>query len=266
MRRQRFVVGALVAALILAPAAGSWAGINLVTNGSFEQNGGVGQIAGGVSYATGWTTGTPSDATYAFNFIVDANADSSGFPSVFTPQAQTNIYLWGPNTPANKGGSVANGFQGSPDGGSFLGMDGGYATAPVSQVISGLTVGTQYTLSFQWAASQFTDANLPTTQSLGITFGTETASTPQFNLPGKGFSGWMNFSTDFTASSVQQTLSFLAQAGGPSALPPFTLLDGVTLIEKTNNVVPEPSSILMLTAGLLCVGVYRRRHLRAQAA
>lgn len=261
MRSRQLAMVALVAGLTLIPAAGSQAGINLVTNGSFENNGGVGQIGGGVSFATSWTSGTPTDATYAFNFMVDAKADSLGFPSVFTPTAGTNIYLWGPNTPAGKGGPVNNGFTGSPDGGYFLGMDGGYATAAVSQSISGLTVGAQYTLSLTWAASQFTDATGATTQSLGITFGSETASTTPYSLPGKGFSGWQNFSTDFTATSTQQTLSFLAQAGGLSALSPFLLVDGVRLEEKASNPVPEPSSILMLSTGLLCIGVSRRRRL-----
>ena len=32
----------------------------------------------------------------AFNFIVDATADSVGFQSVNTPSAHTNIFMWGP--------------------------------------------------------------------------------------------------------------------------------------------------------------------------
>jgi hypothetical protein len=43
----------------------------------------------------------------AFDVVMDGNADSTGFPSVYSPP---NIYLWGPRTPASAGGLVANGF------------------------------------------------------------------------------------------------------------------------------------------------------------
>lgn len=233
---------------------------NLVKNGDFEQNGGVGQISGGVSYATDWTSGTPTDATYAFNFVLDSNADSSGFPSVNTPNVGSNIYLWGPNTPAGKGGSVANGFTGSPTGGYFMGMDGGYATAPISQDISGLTIGTQYQLDFDWAASQFTDAIGATTQSIKVGFGSDQAQTTPFSLPSQGFSGWMHFTTIFTAKDTTETLSFLA-VGSP-ALPPFTLLDGVSLTAH-NSQVPEPSTFALMGLGVIGVAVRAIRRRKA---
>jgi hypothetical protein len=190
----------------------------------------------------------------AFNFIVDASADSFGFPSVNSPGAGTNIFLWGP------GHGVNNGFTGSGNGGYFLGGDAGYATGAVSQTISGLTAGKQYAISFEWAQSQFTDQNGATTTGWDVSFGSETLSTGAAPLPGQGFSGWKNFAGTFTASTASQTLSFLA-IGGPYGLPPFVLLDGVKLIEVTT--VPEPGTLALMGAGFGLVGVMVKRRQRA---
>lgn len=250
----------LLAATILAALAGSSAqAANLVTNGNFELNGGVGQIAGGVSYATGWSTGTPTDAQYAFNFILDDKADSKGFPSVFSPTAGTNIFLWGPASGSN------NGFISSPSGGHFLGGDAAYAAAPVFQTIAGLEVGKSYKLSFEWAQSQFTDGGTASYSGWQVTFGNQTVSTGTPDLAWKGFSSWKDASFTFTAGAVSQTLSFLA-VGGPSGVPPFALLDGVVL-EKVGsppppNAVPEPASLLLFGAGLLTIAAARRQHAR----
>ena len=253
---------------LLLAASGSLAwSANLVTNGDFEQNGGLGQIdvSPAISYATGWSTGTPTDATYAFNFIVNANADSLGFPSVFSPGAGTNIYVWGPNTPPAKGGPQNNGFTGSPNGGYFLGMDGGYATAAMSQQINGLTQGTEYTLSFEYAFGQFTDQSGATSQSITFNFGGSSGSTPTYNVPQRGFSGWNTFSQNFFASNNSQLLSFLAV--GPYGLPPFAFLDNVSLVEVTGppppSGVPEPATLTLAALGA-CAVVGRYRRLKAR--
>jgi len=253
---------------LLLAASGSLAwSANLVTNGDFETNGGLGQIdvSPAISYATGWSSGTPTDATYAFNFIIDANADNAGFPSVNTPTLLTNIYVWGPETPAGKGGPQNNGFTGSQNGGYFLGMDGGYATAAMSQMINGLTVGTSYTLSFEYAFGQFTDQFLATDQSITVGFGGDTDTTGTYNVPDRGFSGWHNYSKAFTATSSSQLLSFLAV--GPYGLPPFAMLDGVRLEETTGppppNPIPEPATLTLAALGA-CVVFGRYRRLKAR--
>jgi hypothetical protein len=249
---------------LLLAASGSLAwSANLVTNGDFELNGGVGQIdvSPAISYATGWATSKPSDATYAFNFIVNADADNLGFPSVNTPSMGTNIYVWGPETPVAKGGPQANGFTGSPNGGFFMGMDSGYATAPIFQTINGLDTSKQYTLSFEYAFGQFTDEFNPTSQSITVTFGGATSTTGTYNLPERGFSGWHNFSQNFTPTSGSQLLSFLAV--GPYGLPPFAFLDNVSLVEVTGPppppAVPEPATLSLAALGACAVfGRYRR--------
>jgi hypothetical protein len=257
---RKSATASLAALMLLVASQDARAGANLVQNGGFEQNGGVGELAGGITTLADWTVGatvvtanTPSSSTPPFDFILNANADTTGFPSVYSPP---NIYVWGPAT------GSANGFTGSPNGGDFFGSDGGYATAPISQSIGGLTVGAQYTLSFEWAASQFTNYYTQTTQDWQVTFGSQTVTTTPTTIPGEGFSGWMTVSYTFTASTATQTLSFLAQ-GTPVNEPPFTLLDGVSLTMNTAS-VPEPTSLLMLGVGTLgVIGIGLRRRARA---
>ena len=235
---------------------------NLVVNGSFESNGGVGELAGGITTLAGWTEGsvvvtanTPAGAA-AFDFLMDSHADSTGFPSVYSPP---NIFLWGPHTPANAGGPVANGFTGSPDGGDFFGSDGGYATAPISQTINGLVVGDQYTLSFYYAGAQFSQYFGATQQDWQVTFGGTIVKTPTLSVASQGFSGWQTFSQTFTATSASEVLSFLAQ-GTPVGIPPTTLLDGVSLTQAV-AATPEPGSALLMLGGLIGVVGFGRRAL-----
>ncbi len=70
------------------------------------------------------------------------------------------------------------------------------------------------------------------------------------------FSGWSLQTFDFTATATSEMLSLLA-VGSPAAnLPPFALLDGVSL-----TAVPEPSTWAMMLAGFGGLGfaAYRRR-------
>jgi len=54
-------------------------------------------------------------------------------------------------------------------------------------------------------------------------------------------------------TSATEVLSFLA-IGTPGGVPPFSLLDGVSITE-----VPEPTSLALLGAGLGLVGLMTRR-------
>jgi hypothetical protein len=237
------------------------AATNLVVNGNFETNGGVGQLSGGITSIGTWTVGpvvvTPNTppGSAPFDFILNGNADISGFPSVFSPP---NIYLWGPRTPVSAGGPVANGFTTSADGGFFFGSDGGYATAPISQTIAGLTIGNQYTLSFEYAGAQFSQYFGATQQSWQVTFGSTVVTTPTLAVASQGFSGWRTFTTTFTATSASQVLTFLAK-GTPVGIPPTTLIDGIQLVAA----VPEPGTYALMLAGLGLVGFLARKTRRA---
>ena len=139
-------------------------------------------------------------------------------------------------------------------------------TGPLEQTINGLTIGRTYQLSFYWAGGELADrTNFQTVQLTG-SFGSSTFATPVYtnanqsppnpaNTPGS-FSGWMLETFYFTATQTSETLSFLA-VGTPAAnLPPFALLDGVSL-----TAVPEPSTWAMMLVGFAGLGyaAYRRR-------
>ena len=149
-------------------------------------------------------------------------------------------------------------------------MDGAYNVGAVSQTINGLVSGDQYTLKFYWAESQFalgagnSAVMGATTQDLSVSLGGDsvmTKPTPD-TLPSQGFSGWMQFTTTFTASSTSEPLSFLA-SGSPAGLPPFLMVSGVDL-ELSTASVPEPASLALLGLGFAGLVIAARRRRRAR--
>jgi hypothetical protein len=66
--------------------------------------------------------------------------------------------------------------------------------------------------------------------------------------PSNGFTGWRYTTLIFTATSTSEVLSFLA-VGTPSGEPPFSLLDGVSMV------VPEPGSLTLMLGSMIGLGV-----------
>ena len=260
--RKALLVTAALGPLALAPllSAGAQAAPNLVQNGGFEMNtlpatlnppdASGAEIDSNWNYTgdlTGWfTTGT---STYNILFFGNVAAASS-------INADTRYT-------ASEAQHLDSNFNSlSPNGGNFMGLDGDpVANGPLEQTVGGLTVGDKYELSFYWAGTELSNrTGFGTIQLTGSLGGDPFATTPYPNSKPAGtpgsFSGWMLVNLPFTANSTSEVLSFLA-VGTPSGnLPPFALLDGVSL-----TAVPEPSTWAMMLVGFGGLGyaAFRRR-------
>ena len=239
----------LSAVALLSLGSGAQAAANLIVNGDFEsvsiatatQLSRPGMTSGAT--LTGWTNN-------GYNFyFTPGSADTTGS---YSPEYNNQLKLWG----ANNGGTGPSYIPAtSPTGGNFVGADGGYIVGSLDQTVTGLTVGQKYVLSFYWAAGQQAGFNGATTESWGVTFGGQTYNTVTVSTPNHGFSPWRQDTVTFTASATSQVLSFLA-TGSPAGVPPFSLLDGVTLFAA-----PEPATWAVMIVGM----VGNRRFWRAAA-
>jgi hypothetical protein len=226
---------------------------DFITNGNFTNftynSGAGGSSAGGqVGYnatATGWTTS-------GYNFLfAGGSADTTGVNGQYG-----NLQLWG----SHNGG--VNALVPSPAGGNYIGADGAFNVGAIQQTITGLTAGAQYTVGFYWAAAQQYGFDGATTEKWQVSLGGQTQYTSILNDVSHGFTGWQYSTMTFTADGSSDVLSFLAN-GTPSGVPPFALLDGITM----SQTVPEPASAAMLLTGLAGLGgIMRRRRKAAKAA
>jgi hypothetical protein len=257
------------AALAIAGAAQA-AGPNLVQNGGFETNNltptsldafktanpginvvGVevdGNLAGFGNTVTGWSTDLSGPYSAGYNlYFFDGDTAKTGDAASRYPGEQQR-----PN---------ANFTGDSPDGGAFMVLDGDPTfNAPFQQLVSGLTIGTTYDLSFYWAGGELSNRTGYQTIALTGAFGGSAFSTPTFaNTKPVGvtgdFSGWQQQTFSFKATSTSQLLSFLA-VGTPAAnLPPVAFLDGVSLTAS----VPEPATWGLMILGFGGLGAMARR-------
>ena len=248
MNSNRFLVALATLGFAAALPSAVYAG-QLVTNGGFETNGGNGQL-GNNTTATGWSI----SGGYAFIFNADGGttsgttADNGGANGEYG-----GLSLWGPGTGANNGLTV------SPTGGAFEGQDSAFQQAAITQTITGLTAGNNYLLSFDWAAAQQAGFGGQTSTQWQVSLGSQTQTTAFANIPTAGFSGWMHQTFDYTATGPSEVLSFLAN-GSPS-VPPFALLDSVSL-----QAVPEKGTGVAMMLGVVGFGVFARRRARSKSS
>jgi len=242
--------GALSSLAVLSHAA------PVLTNGDFSSTTlvGAGQMTN--TNVTGWTT------TSGWTFLNDGVTDP--VKNLGATELATKIAL-------------------SPNGGRFLASDGAYLNGVETTSVTGLTVGTSYKLSFYQGLAQQSfvsntsaivghwDVNLGGSVTPGVSFngnivnngpvftGGTTLSSTVMNAPHNGFSGWALETLTFTATATTEALNFYA-TGGPNGLPPFLLLDGVSIAPT----VPEPGMLGL--AGLGLAGLFFARRRKASAA
>ena len=234
--------------------------------------GGLTTLYGQFGTETGSTLTVADWSTSGYNFVYapgtgDIGTNTAGAnsgnpkeaPGQYNYNGYGTTYMWGPNNGSANGLPSTN-----PAGGNFIAMDGAYEVGAVSQTITGLTVGKVYALKFYWAAAQQQSFTGATTENITATLGSQSFTTTTYDLTSEGFSGWMQQTFDFTATSTSETLSFLA-AGTPSGEPPFTLLGGVDL-----ELVPDTSNWMGFAGfGAACIvfqGARRRYRRKAQLA
>ena len=247
MRLTTLAIGLSAVALVTAANAAP----NFVQNGGFENvTGGPGRSHEfGASHIGQTVDNWTSPDAGAFN-VIFYPGEANG-PDADTRFGEPGQYLWSSTL--------------SPTGGKFVALDGDTGTSnpvgpvdgtyngPLQQMISGLTIGSQYTVAFDYAGAQYRDRTGDTSDNLFTTFGGTTLSTGVFTNASEGFTGWKHWSATFTATATSQLLSFLS-VGSPTGLPPVVLLDGVSVTEQ----VPEPAMLGLLGLGLASVAAVVR--------
>ncbi len=232
-----------VTAFALVGATPAFAMVNLVSNGDFETNGGNGQLAFNTT-AMDWSV-PALNGSYAFLYNAGGGgssgttADNGGATGQYG-----NVAIWGP------GNGSSNGLTLSPNGGAFVASDPDFQNGALTQSITGLTSGQTYAVSFYWAAGQQHGFSGPTSAGWDVALGSDPIqSTGNASIGSHGFSGWNMSTFDFVAQGTSETLSFLATGTGGAPLPPFALLDGVSMAA-----VPEPSTWAMMLLGFAGLG------------
>ena len=242
MRISYFLLG-----LIACAGADRASAQNLVQNGNFAQS----------SYAYSSQFGTPYGGQGVTDWLGNGGYNDYFLNGTATTITAATTYNGGSTTSGSEKLWGTAAFTGtSPNGDNFVAMDGDTSVnsaggGGVSQTITGLTPDAHYSVSFVWAGAQMQSRTGATTDSLLVSLGSQSFSTPVVNDVSQGFTGWMTQTFTFTATATSELLSFLS-VGTPTGAPPIALLTDVTL-------VPEPATMSVMGVGLMGLIAARRR-------
>jgi hypothetical protein len=235
-----------------------------------------------IGYLPQWNTGPGHD----LNFLVPfATAPGSSIA-----QGYTNLSTIVSNNGQIRGNKlVSNGTNNlltAPDGLSqwYIVADSNNGangapnySRPISQTISGLTVGSQYEVSFWQTGGEWAGITGGYNNGWQVSFGSDTriagaangsalmnvaASRPSTTAT---VDPWTKQTLTFTANNTSQLLSFLATS--PSGdVPPMALLTGVTFqAASTSTSVPEPLEYVGTIVGLGVCLVLRSKLTKAKS-
>ncbi|MFC1705917.1 PEP-CTERM sorting domain-containing protein [Planctomycetota bacterium] len=164
-------------------------------------------------------------------------------------------------------GIYAVGSPDSPDGGTFVNARSDTVNEGFQQQVSGLLPDTEYTLTFFQSNSAFSNlAGVPVqveTGHWGVTFDGLTQNSPSLVFEGNDSQTWsqvdMTFTTGPSTTSAWLTLTSIRDsASGTSRLS----IDGISL-DVASSSIPEPTTMLLLVAGLAGVAVALGYHSNA---
>lgn len=285
---------------------------NLVQNPDFVGTGGQGGYGEFYPDPAVGSNNNPNYAVSISSWNAPLDGDNASAPFLFAvnpadvitstgfPDSWDNSHpsLWGPSN----GGTLDAGTL-LPSGGetTALLLDADYHITPIYQVIplADLTVGKKYTISFEYAAGQWSGRYGPTTEGLEIGLGGRvvqiasldpTTGTNGKALASQHFSGWSSFSATFiyggnptnmsygldygglTFQAAANWLTFIGE-GSPQGLPPTLMITGVGLTQAPDGTpvylnpgVPEPAAWALTILGFSLLGGVARRRRASTAA
>jgi PEP-CTERM motif len=265
-RGRRFALVALAFAVMVATTAHATtiftSNLSNVTTPSPDPNGNQFQLNYNGGSVAGITNTSPG-GVLGYNFVYQ-----SAFKSWFNGASSNGL-----GSPVQLDTAVIDDAADSQDGGYFLALDSVYEVAAIDINISTI-MGDVYTVSFDWAGTQQRNYMGASTDFLTVMLGasapqtTGSLSVAQQSFTGCGV-GWCSVTDTFTAGTTgTEVLSFLAGGTpvGANQDPAMTLLDNISVSQGPPTFTPEPSSLMLLSTGLLGLGGYVRWRTKNRAA